>query len=90
MPVAWLARLQRYQWILWIAFIGLLAVGFDFKTPASQFRTLNDKNEQQDTSIAELGRYVRALVVGQCLDRPVRETQLMGLDCARLVSGSSR
>jgi hypothetical protein len=91
MPTALLAWLQRYQWILWIALqllvVTVLAVGFDFKTPAAQFRALNEKNAQQDTTIEALGRYVRALVVGQCLDRPPRETQLMGLDCPHLVSG---
>lgn len=78
-------QIQRYQWLLWLALLALLAVGFDFQTPAAQFRTLQAKNAVQDTAIAELDHYVRALVVGQCLDRPPRETQLMGIDCIRLL-----
>lgn len=96
MSKAWLtvvtAKLQRYQWLLWVVLIVLLAVGFDFKTPASQFREIRAKNAEQDSTIleqqstiAELGRFVRALSIGQCLDRPQRETQLMGLPCDRLL-----
>lgn len=34
----------------------------------------------------ELRNYIRALVVAQCLDRPRRDTQRMGLPCSKLLS----
>jgi hypothetical protein len=88
-------RLQWFRWLLWLALFALLAVGFDYKTPAVKFREISakdaqqdGKDAQQDTTIAELGRFVRALSIGQCLDRPARETKLMGLPCTRLLEGT--
>jgi hypothetical protein len=89
MSGAWLSsistKLQRFQWLLWLALIALLAVGFDFKTPAAQFRTIKADNARQDSILVELGRYIRAMAIAECLDRPQRETQLMGLPCGRLL-----
>lgn len=78
-------KLQRFQWLLWLALVALLAVGFDFKTPATQFRAIHDVDSRQDSALTELGGYIRAMAVAECLDRPQRETQLMGLPCARLL-----
>ena len=87
LTAAWLIKARRYQWLLWVLIIALLAFGFDFKTPAAQFGEIKRKDAQQDIAISDLGLLVRALAIGQCLDRPPRETQLMGLHCAQLLEG---
>lgn len=79
------AALRRWRFLIYVAFAVLLAFGFDFKTPAAQFKALRDKNTEQDQQIADLARYVRAIAIGQCLDRPRRDTDLMGLNCDQLL-----
>lgn len=88
-------QIGRYRVFVYAVFGFLVMLGFDFKTPASHFRTLEAetiKLRHTDTTLMlridsvqidhiEIGRYIQALAVAQCLDRPRRDTELMGLDC---------
>lgn len=86
-----LATAQRWRWIVWPVLFAFLAIGFEFKTPASQFGAIRETNAQQDSAIASLTVLARALAIGQCLDRPRRETQMMGLPCDVLLrQGATR
>lgn len=87
---------------LWGAIIAAtVAFGFNFKTPAQHFKELENTNTAQDIATQVLRVRVdslqanikifqtdlKALLVAQCLDRPLRETQLMGISCPDLLKG---
>lgn len=98
-----LERLRPYRALGWAALVVFVAFGFDFKTPSSQFRelraaaaahaqrdsTIKLRQDSLEASMGEMRRFVKALAVGQCLDRPRRDLQLMGLPCEELL-GSGR
>jgi hypothetical protein len=55
--------------------------------------TQSSLRANQDTmsrDILQLTTYIRALAIAQCLDRPQRELQLMGLPCTRWLSERNR
>ena len=86
---AWRAR---YGWLGYLLLLLVLAAGFDFKTPAMHFTALESTDRQlflrQDSLKIEIGQveqFLRALAVGQCIDRPRRDWQLMGLPCEDLL-----
>jgi hypothetical protein len=67
--------------------LGLL--GFGVITPNRRLAALESKTTAAEAETRSLKRYVRALAVAECLDRPLRETQLMGLNCQQLQAGES-
>ena len=96
---------DRFRPLVWLLFLALVALGFEFRTPGSIFRELrssDDRIEQRlDDHVAtsvkihadlaaqnqQTAELVTALARGACLDRPRRETRLMGLPCEELLSG---
>ncbi len=90
----------RYKVVVWLVLGAAIAFGFDFKTPAHHFRTiegslrelrstdtvLSHRIASGDSSREQMAFYLRALMVAQCLDRPARQTLLMGLPCAELLN----
>jgi hypothetical protein len=82
----------------------VVALGFDFKTPAAHFKEIETRAQGIDIQMAilrtrqdsveatqnELRRYIRALAIAQCLDRPARDTRLMGLPCDELIRNGNR
>lgn len=84
----------RLLW--WILGVGFVMFGFDFKTPARHFKEIEAKAdtvatkfdrritvvEEQHTAIE---RYLNALTLAQCIDRPRRELLMMGLPCDSLL-----
>lgn len=90
--LAALTAIYKFKPLWYAAAIFAIAVGFDFKTPATHFKELDHtdsltsermKDIEQEHSNIE--RYLKALSTAQCLDRPRRETLLMGLDCPKLL-----
>lgn len=77
----------------------LVAAGFDFHTPAWHFqqiaaetRGLHQTDSAFDVQIQSMKneqmnieKYLRALSIAQCIDRPRRDTQLMDLNCKELL-----
>lgn len=87
---------NRWRWLLWVGIVVGVAIGFDFKTPAAQFRALTAADgllsawqDSLDRAHGQINRYLRALAIAQCIDRPRRETDLMGLPCVSLLQGGS-
>ncbi len=92
--------LARYKFILWLIVATLVAFGFDFKTPARHFEEIETSLEAlhrtdtilerritvADSARTEMTFYLRALMIAQCIDRPLRQTQLMGLPCGDLLN----
>jgi len=98
---AWVAR---YKVLIWLIAALALAFGFDFKTPATHFRTIETslaelhqtdtvlarRIDAGDSTRAEMTFYLRALMIAQCIDRPIKQTQLMGLPCGELLNPKPR
>lgn len=94
---------RHWQFLIGVGMLIFVMVGFDFKTPASQFLEIEHTHARfiatdslLDTRVARLEedadetrRYLRALAVAQCLDRPPRETAIMGLACDQLLGGAA-
>ena len=93
-------ELGRYK-VIWVLLGGfLVAVGFNFKTPARHFQEIESslmelhrtdtllarRIDLGDSSRAEMTFYLRALMIAQCIDRPIKQTQLMGLPCGELLN----
>lgn len=92
---------KNWQFFLGLAFLVFVMVGFNFKTPAQQFEaiaradaSLAKADSAFDLRIKvleddrkEMRMYMRAFAVSQCLDRPPRETVIMGLRCDELLAG---
>lgn len=89
----------KWRWLLWPLVLLSIAIGFDFKTPRAHFeqlekadsvlleenRIIRIRQDSLDVSHRRIERYLRALSVAQCIDRPRREWQLMGLPCEELL-----
>ncbi len=87
-----LAQVARFKVIWWMLGIFMVALGFGFKTPAQHFdqiayeiAILSKRESDLEQDHSALRRYVHALLIGQCIDRPPRDTRLMGIDCQRLI-----
>lgn len=94
------AALTRYKFLVWLVVAALVAFGFDFKTPATHFRaieyslaelhrtdtTLARRIDSGDSTRTQMAFYLRALMIAQCIDRPLKQTQLMGLPCGELLN----
>src|SRR5882672_12645832 len=89
-----LARKARsWKWLVWPLVLLALAIGFDFKTPKQHFeqleradsvlmaadRIIRVRQDSIESGYRRVERYLRALAVAQCIDRPKRDWQLMGL-----------
>lgn len=72
-----------------LAFISAIAAGFGVSiiTPGVKISALEAQVVELRAQVIPLQRYVTALAIGQCLDRPARETQLMRLSCDKLLRG---
>lgn len=80
-----------------------VALGFDFHTPAWHFNRLEAEAVQLhqtdsiltmhmrniDADHSDIHGYLNALLRAQCLDRPRRETVLMGINCDALLKETS-
>jgi type II secretory pathway component PulJ len=78
---------------MWVALIlaSLVAgVGIRVLSPAARLSAIEEVNARQDRAIEQLTMFVKAIAIGQCLDRPEREIQLMGLPCDTLLRGRMR
>lgn len=98
------AELGRYKVIWLLLGVFLVALGFDFKTPAHHFqeieasltelrqtdRGLTRRIDEGDSIRLQMTFYLRALMIAQCIDRPQRQTQLMGLPCGDLLNPRPR
>lgn len=89
--------LERWRWVVWLLFTLAVAIGFDFKTPRAHFaeleavdHTLALRADSLEAGQRRVERYLRALSVAQCIDRPRREWQMMGLPCDELLQGGVR
>lgn len=75
--------LQRWHWLLTLVMAGLLVMGFGFETPQSKFGRLEGRLHEME----QVQPLVNSLAIGECLDRDLRELQLMQMPCERLVPG---
>lgn len=89
----WVA-LARWRWVVYAVACFLLALGFDFQPPSSRFRKIETQQVANTAAVDSLKlehqhieSYLRALAVAQCIDRPRRDWQLMGLPCEDLLRG---
>ena len=93
--------LMKWRWPLAIAGAFLLAAGFDFRTPSSQFSELRAQDRvlaHIDSVIADsLGAHlregrkdsdvIRALGIYRCLHSTRAEQQMLRLPCPDLLGG---
>lgn len=93
-PIVQLIYQFRFLW--WIAIAVLIALGFDFKTPAQHFKDMESEYAQAYSKLDgrmtnvehqhdQIERYLGALSIAMCIDRPRRETRLMELPCDSLL-----
>jgi len=97
-----LARFGALAKVLaWLVFAFLIAVGFDFRTPRSQFaelraqdialaRTLTSVMDSIRAQRASTLQLLRALAVRACLDSSPRDANLMQLPCDSLTGQRRR
>lgn len=96
-------NIRAWKWLLWPIVLLSVAIGFDFKTPRAHFeqleradstllaanRVIRIRQDSLEVSQRRIERYLRALSVAQCIDRPRRDWQLMGLPCEELLQRGS-
>lgn len=96
-----LTLLGKWRWPIAVLASFLLAAGFDFRTPSSQFRELRAQDNalaKVDSTLMDSLRVhsqesrrdsdiIRALGIYRCLHSTVAEQQMLRLPCAELLSG---
>lgn len=89
------AFIERYR-LLWTILFGImLALGFDFKTPAQFYKEVNDrvdvlsKNARNaDAARDSLSRKLDILITFRCLDQTNREMAIAGVDCSHYINST--
>lgn len=86
--------MERYRILLYLFMLGILALGFDFKTPRQYYEEFNGKLSGFDARLEAveenhvgLNDKIDVLLKFRCLDQEIteRERNLAGLNCASLV-----
>ena len=77
--------------LIWVTLAVVVLYGFDFVTPKKRLITLEANHGELAERVDDMGTVLRALTIGECIDRPARELQLMGLaaHCDVLLSGQN-
>lgn len=85
--------LDKYRLILYVVIAALVALGFDFKTPAQTYKIMNDRIDTlamtvQKGSAASTQQNLKldALLRLACLQQQPRDMQLAGVNCTALLN----
>lgn len=77
--------------LIWVTLAVVVLYGFDFVTPKKRLVKLEGNHAALEVEVEDMNTVLRALTIGECIDRDERELQLMGLSarCDVLLSGQS-
>lgn len=85
--------LDKYRLILYVVIAALVALGFDFKTPAQTYKVMNNRIDTlaltvEKSSAASSQQNVKldALLRLACLQQQPRDMQLAGVNCPYLLN----
>lgn len=89
--------IDRWQALIALACGIAVAVGVDVLTPSDRLRAVESSLVQYKAGmdstkarVSTIEDYARMLITGECIDRPERETRLMGLPCSELLKENAR
>jgi hypothetical protein len=84
--------LDKYKLLVYLVFMGLIAFGFDFKTPAQNNKLLSMRIDsmavalrKQDAERAMTNRKLDVLITLACMQQKPRDMQLAQVDCTKFI-----
>jgi hypothetical protein len=85
--------LDKYKLILYLLIAALVALGFDFKTPAQTYKIMNDRIDtlaltvqRGSTASTQQNLKLDALLRLACIQQQPRDMQLAGVNCGALIT----
>lgn len=87
------AFVEKHRW--WVGVLVGAGLAFGWSMPVTpgrrmayherELRSLDARQDSLSKDHADIALYLRALVAVQCIDRPARETAMIGLPCEEVL-----
>jgi hypothetical protein len=84
---------EKYRVLIYLAMAFLVAMGFDFKTPAQNYKILSDRIDviaaqvrRDSAAKAEISHQLDILITFQCMSQNPRDMTIARVDCTKYIT----